>query len=118
MKLVAKVFNSRFPDNFPNGIYDVTEYSGDTKRVWVYNKTDDATTLFNIDSNDKDCEASVHISTGMTDKNGQEILVGDEVIKPSKCSSFVIFDGTNMRLDNSAKNLLTPELAATLEVIE
>lgn len=65
-------------------------------------------------------EATIHLSTGMKDKNGREILVGDWVVMDDISERFcIITDGTHCYAsfdDYSEK--LTPELAATMEVVE
>ena len=64
-------------------------------------------------------EASVHLSTGMCDKNGREILVGDWATRDDMDDrQCIITDGTRFycAVDDFSE-LLTPELAATLEVV-
>lgn len=58
-------------------------------------------------------EATVHLSTGMTDKNGREILCGDVVLFKGD-EADVCFDGINFFVFDVN---LTPELAATMEVV-
>lgn len=63
---------------------------------------------------------SVHISTGMLDKNGRLIVVGDKV-NTGEHKGMVLYDGETFPLlffVNMISYYLTPELAATLEVIE
>ena len=57
-------------------------------------------------------------STGMFDKNGKEILVGDRVNIKGIISE-IIFDGTEFWCHSALGDfdILTPELAATLEVV-
>lgn len=68
-------------------------------------------------------------STGMPDKNGTEIVVGDEGLIDIPCPEghsthdyYVIFDGTQYWVeynyyDELERQLLTPKLAKMLEVV-
>lgn len=116
MKLVARIFNSRFPDDFPNGVYEATEYNSTDKLAWVY--CNGKYTSFDCDSTHETCEASIHISTGRRGKNGREILVGDDVSNEHGSEYRVVTDGTLFYLWSMDTILLTPKLAATLEVVE
>lgn len=117
MKLVAKIFNSRCPDDFPNGTFDVSDYSIDTQEVWVwYNEKG---TLFNCDPNRDDREASVHLSTEKVDANKRVICVGDKAIwyKRGEDIGKIWFDGVKFWfLVSKSKIELTPEFAGEIEV--
>lgn len=63
--------------------------------------------------------ASVHLSTDRVDKNGTEILVGDPVKKDTwERPHVVLTDGEDSYIiSNEFDDVLTHELAATLEVV-
>lgn len=120
MKFVAKIFNSRFPNDFPNGTYEATEYNTDTQLIWVWHNGKGTT--FDCDATHEDCEASVHLSTGMLDVNGTEILDIDVLIDKQKEKWKVLYSGFAWLIDSISvvryvPTTLTPELAATLEVV-
>lgn len=133
MNLVAKLFNSRFPEEFPNGVYDVAEYNPEANMLWIYHG--DSLTNFDCNPEHEKCEASIHISTGMLDKNGREILVGLDVcgwIDGNKIKGTILYDGnkhfvkyekvvftnTDDPYEIDTVDELTPELAKTLEVMK
>jgi hypothetical protein len=65
--------------------------------------------------------ATIHLSTGMFDMNGREILVGDELIIPIYGrAATVIYDGECFflqRYSNIVSEYLTSEFVKTLEVV-
>lgn len=120
MKLVAKIKATRFlgalNHPFIGKVYpvvgidydchscmiDLTE--GDVKESWLPCNLDDVDVL---------------LSTGMLDKNGREILVGDEIRYYNGGTSRVLSDGECFFVHGYANiaKPLTPELAKTLEVV-
>lgn len=68
-------------------------------------------------------DSDVHLSTGMLDKNGNEILDIHLLHDKHGCIWKVMWDGCAWYVFSSVgmewqRDLLTPELAATLEVVE
>jgi hypothetical protein len=60
------------------------------------------------------------LSTGMTDKNGTDVLVGDRLNVQDGCELEIVFtDGTHYWCASEGEigYELTPELAATMEVV-
>jgi len=68
--------------------------------------------------------ATIHLSTNMTDKNGRLILVGDKVRTPNPDYPIgKIWSDSNdfymiIKKGYWTVRMLTPEIAATLEVVE
>lgn len=65
-------------------------------------------------------ESTVHLSTTYPDKNGRVILVGDKLDVQDDCPLATVFtDGTHFWFaqDDEMGDMLTPELAATMEVL-
>ncbi len=60
------------------------------------------------------------VSTDMTDKHGREILVGDSLRNNAESVSCpVYYTGTGFLVPMGSMDfLLTPEIAATMEVVE
>lgn len=119
MKFIARIFNSRFPDDFPNGTYETTEYNTDTQLAWVWNNGKG--TCFDCDATHEDCEASVHLSTENVDVNKRVICVGDKAIwrKRGEDVGKIWFDGVKFWfLFSKSKIELTTVFAGEIEVID
>ena len=110
MKLVAieKATGKRWP---------VKEASFEDSETWIAVQTGKQSYVYERVGE----RYTLHVSTCTFDKHGQEILVGDEVMMPDDFTACVIFDGELFwlqRYANKISTCLTPELAATMEVVE
>lgn len=108
MKLIAvsKETGEQFPVREAGETWIVVQTG---KQSYVYEKAGERYTL--------------HVSTGTFDKHGREILVGDEVITKLGENTQIVFNGDCFVFmpggyDEAWFDELTPELAATMEVVE
>lgn len=101
-------------------VTSIIEYDtdGTVSAILVYNN-DDTPRIF------QPAEATLHVSTCMFDKNGSEILVGVWCRDQVGVRRSVVTDGRLFYSGASAlyknvwmREVLTPELAATMEVVE
>jgi hypothetical protein len=124
VKLVAKIKKERFPGEFTHPyvgkIFPVAELSYD-ECVCFVDVTDGESEKAWLPCNFN--EVDIYLSSGFPDKNGREILVGDEVTDKYGVRWKVVFDGDDywgmsvLGMEIERKKL-TPELASQMEVID